>query len=187
MLKPLFAALFCALIFTAPVNAGQSPRDFLRSAKSDLGEVREHTGPKRKIARKASTKIAGSVKDQARVGKTVEIAKRHLGTNPTGWKRLWCAKWLNMIEQKAGRKGTGSNLAKSFASYGRKVSLSQARPGDIGVVGRKGGGHVFYVLEVKGRKIVAISGNSGGRGPGRRVVSIGSYDASRLIALRRPA
>lgn len=108
----------------------------------------------------------------------VAVAKRYLGTNPTRRSRRWCAEFMNMVERKMGRRGTGSAMAKSFASYGRRVS--NPRPGDIAVLSRKGGGHVGYVMSVQGNKVKLISGNHG------RKVGIGTYPRSRVIAFVRP-
>jgi uncharacterized protein (TIGR02594 family) len=113
--------------------------------------------------------------------RAVALAERYIGTNPTGRRSLWCANFLGMIEKKAGRRGTGSNLARSYASYGHRVA--QPKVGDIAVLARKGGGHVGYFVgwDKSGRAIL-ISGNSrGGK------VSKGTYSAGRVIAWRRPA
>ena len=106
------------------------------------------------------------------------IARSYLGGNPTGRRRLWCAYFMNLVERKAGRSGTGSGMARSYASYGRRVS--DPRPGDIAVLRRRGGGHVGYVMSVSGNKVQLISGNHG------RKVGIGSYPRSRVIAFVRP-
>lgn len=108
----------------------------------------------------------------------VSVASRYLGTNPTGRSRLWCAAFMNMIEKKLGRPGTGSAMARSFASYGQRVS--NPRSGDIAVLRRRGGGHVGYVMSVSGNKVKLISGNHG------RKVGIGSYPRSRVVAFVRP-
>lgn len=110
--------------------------------------------------------------------RAISMAKRYLGTNPTGRKSLWCAEFMNMMERKMGRPGTGSAMAKSFANYGRRVS--NPRPGDIAVLSRKGGGHVGYVISVSGNKVKLISGNHS------RKVGIGTYPRSRVIAFVRP-
>ena len=116
-----------------------------------------------------------------RSANVLSLAERYLGTNPTKMRRLWCANFIGMIEKKAGRSGSGSNFAKSYASYGKRVSKPQ--PGDIGVMGRKGGGHVgYFVGWAPNGKAILISGNSrGGK------VSKGQYAASRIFAWRRPA
>ena len=106
------------------------------------------------------------------------IARGYLGGNPTGRRRLWCAYFMNLVERKAGRSGTGSGMARSYASYGRRVS--NPRPGDIAVLRRKGGGHVGYVMSTSGNKVTLISGNHG------RKVGISTYPRSRVVAFVRP-
>jgi len=69
---------------------------------------------------------------------------------------------MNMVLHQAGYRGTGSDAARSFASYGRRVS--GPRVGAIAVMARRGGGHVGIVsgIDRKGNPIV-ISGNYGHR------------------------
>jgi len=89
----------------------------------------------------------------------VAQARRYIGTNPTGMGALWCARFMNMVLEKSGRRGTGSNMANSFANYGSRVSGPQV--GAIAVMSRgKRGGHVGIVsgMDSKGNPIV-ISGN----------------------------
>jgi uncharacterized protein (TIGR02594 family) len=92
----------------------------------------------------------------------VAEARRYLGGNPTGRGRLWCARFLNMVLERTGLHGTGSDLARSFASYGQRVSGPQV--GAIAVMGRRGGGHVGVVsgIDAGGNPIV-VSGNNGNR------------------------
>src|SRR5438034_6173517 len=45
----------------------------------------------------------------------VAEARRYLGGNPTGRGRLWCARFMNLVLQHSGYKGTGSDMATSFA------------------------------------------------------------------------
>jgi uncharacterized protein (TIGR02594 family) len=90
----------------------------------------------------------------------VAEARRYIGSNPTGRGRLWCARFMNMVLQHSGLHGTGSDMARSFASYGRRVSGPQI--GAIAVMGRRGGGHVGVVsgIDASGNPIV-VSGNHG--------------------------
>ena len=92
----------------------------------------------------------------------VAEARRYLGGNPTGRGRLWCARFMNMVLQRSGYRGTGSDMARSFASYGQRVSGPQV--GAIAVMGRRGGGHVGVVsgIDASGNPIV-VSGNNGNR------------------------
>ncbi len=92
----------------------------------------------------------------------VAEARRYLGGNPTGRGRLWCARFMNMVLQRSGYRGTGSDMARSFASYGQRVSGPQV--GAIAVMGRRGGGHVGIItgIDASGNPIM-ISGNNGNR------------------------
>ncbi len=55
----------------------------------------------------------------------VAEARRYIGGNPTGRGRLWCARFMNMVLERSGHRGTGSDMARSFASYGQRVSGPQ--------------------------------------------------------------
>jgi uncharacterized protein (TIGR02594 family) len=92
----------------------------------------------------------------------VAEARRYLGGNPTGRASLWCARFMNMVLQRTGHHGTGSDMASSFARYGRHVSGPQV--GAIAVMGRRGGGHVGIItgIDASGNPIM-ISGNNGNR------------------------
>ena len=92
----------------------------------------------------------------------VAEARRYLGGNPTGRGSLWCARFMNMVLQHEGYRGTGSDMASSFARYGQRVSGPQV--GAIAVMGRRGGGHVGIItgVDAQGNPIM-ISGNNGNR------------------------
>jgi uncharacterized protein (TIGR02594 family) len=109
----------------------------------------------------------------------VSEARRYIGGNPTGRGSLWCARFMNMVLQHAGLHGTGSDMARSFASYGQRVSGPQV--GAIAVMGRRGGGHVGVVsgIDASGNPIV-VSGNHGHR------VAESVYPRSRIYAYVMP-
>jgi len=110
----------------------------------------------------------------------VAQARAYLGSNPTGRSSLWCARFLNMVLERSGRRGTGSDMASSFAAYGNRVSGPQV--GAIAVMSRgKRGGHVGIVsgIDESGNPIV-ISGNHGGR------VAESSYPRGRIYAYVMP-
>jgi len=100
--------------------------------------------------------------------------------NPTNRSRLWCARFMNMVLQKTGHKGTGSDMASSFAHYGHRVSGPQV--GAIAVMSRRGGGHVGVVsgIDAKGNPII-ISGNHGHR------VAEATYSRGRVYAYVMPS
>ena len=89
-------------------------------------------------------------------------ARHYLGGNPTGRGSLWCARFMNMVLQHTGHRGTGSDMASSFAHYGHRISGPQV--GAIAVMGRRGGGHVGIItgIDARGNPIM-ISGNNGNR------------------------
>jgi uncharacterized protein (TIGR02594 family) len=110
----------------------------------------------------------------------VEEARRYIGGNPTGRSSLWCATFMNMVLERTGRKGTGSNMASSFASYGTRVSGPQV--GAIAVMSRgRRGGHVGVVsgIDSNGNPII-ISGNHGRR------VAESTYSRGRIYAYVLP-
>jgi uncharacterized protein (TIGR02594 family) len=109
----------------------------------------------------------------------VAEARRYIGGNPTGRGSLWCARFMNLVLQRSGHHGTGSDMASSFASYGQRVSGPQI--GAIAVMGRRGGGHVGVVsgIDAEGNPIL-VSGNNGNR------VREASYPRGRISAYVMP-
>ncbi len=102
--------------------------------------------------------------------------RKYLGTNPTKWRSVWCAVYMNMILRKLGYKGTGSASARSFTDYGKRIHGPKV--GAIAVLSRgRDGGHVGVVQGVDrhGNPII-VSGNHGHR------VGVGTYPRSRVIA-----
>ena len=112
----------------------------------------------------ATSTASGGIATSSGFGSSnvVAEARRYLGGNPTGRGRLWCARFMNMVLERTGLHGTGSDLARSFAGYGQRVSGPQI--GAIAVMGRRGGGHVGVVsgIDAGGNPIV-VSGNNGNR------------------------
>ena len=110
----------------------------------------------------------------------VSEARRWIGTNPTDRNNLWCARFMNFVLERSGYQGTGSDAAKSFASYGQRISGPQV--GAIAVLTRgRNGGHVGIVsgIDASGNPII-ISGNHGHQ------VGEGVYSRSRVIAYVLP-
>jgi uncharacterized protein (TIGR02594 family) len=111
----------------------------------------------------------------------VAEARRYIGGNPTGRSSLWCARFMNMVLQRSGHRGTGSDMARSFASYGQRVSGPQV--GAIAVMSRgRRGGHVGVVsgVDPNGNPII-ISGNHGRR------VAEATYSRGRVYAYVMPS
>jgi uncharacterized protein (TIGR02594 family) len=145
-------------------------------------------------ARKKDTLAANtkqkSLANSESSSEVVTEAKRWIGTNPTGWDRVWCARFMNFVLKRTGHAQTGSDAASSFASYGRRVWGPQV--GAIAVMSRgKNGGHVGVIsgFDRSGNPIVIsgnhnrCSGNSRGNG---RCVGVAVYPRNRIYAYVMP-
>ena len=121
-------------------------------------------GPNASVGANATvTPAGGAMASSFTSSNVVAEARRHLGGNPTGRGSLWCARFTNMVLQHSGYRGTGSDMASSFAKYGQRVSGPQV--GAIAVMTRgRRGGHVGIItgIDAKGNPIM-ISGNNGNR------------------------
>jgi uncharacterized protein (TIGR02594 family) len=109
------------------------------------------------------TPAGGAMASSSSSSNVVSEARRYLGGNPTGRGSLWCARFMNMVLQHSGYRGTGSDMASSFAKYGQRVSGPQV--GAIAVMSRgRRGGHVGIItgIDASGNPIM-ISGNNGNR------------------------
>ncbi len=117
---------------------------------------------------------------EASGSRIVAEARRWIGTNPTTRATLWCARFMNFVLERVGLPGTASDMAKSFASYGKR--LEKPIVGAIAVMNRgEGGGHVGVVsgFDKDGDPII-ISGNYGRR------VAEATYARSRIFAYVSP-
>lgn len=106
----------------------------------------------------------------------ISVARQYKGTNPTKRRTLWCADFLNLVLEKSGMQGTGSSMAGSFASYGRRISSPEV--GAIAVISRgRGAGHVGIVtgVDASGNPII-ISGNH------NNTVAEATYPRGRVMA-----
>jgi uncharacterized protein (TIGR02594 family) len=138
-----------------------------------------------RVAKRAANSYAsatvhpGAMRDVGGTGLVAE-ARRYLGTNPTGRSSLWCGHFMNLVLERSGHRASGSNTARSFASYGRRVSGPQV--GAIAVMSRgRNGGHVGVVsgIDANGNPII-ISGNHGRR------VAESTYSRGRIFAYVMP-
>ena len=129
-----------------------------------LGDANASVAPAASVASNATvTPTGGAMASGYGSSGIVSEARKYLGGNPTGRGSLWCARFMNMVLQHSGYRGTGSDMASSFAKYGQRVSGPQV--GAIAVMSRgRRGGHVGIVtgIDAKGNPIM-ISGNNGNR------------------------
>jgi uncharacterized protein (TIGR02594 family) len=141
-------------------HAYRQHRHIVRASRWERGvaQVRAR-GFDRTYASLPSSTAHGAMAASGGFGSSVVAeARRYIGGNPTGRGSLWCARFMNMVLQRSGYRGTGSDMARSFASYGHRVFGPQI--GAIAVMARRGGGHVGVVsgIDSSGNPII-VSGN----------------------------
>jgi uncharacterized protein (TIGR02594 family) len=129
-----------------------------------LADTNASVAPAAAVASNSTvTPAGGAMASSYASSGVVSEARKYLGGNPTGRGSLWCARFMNMVLQHSGYRGTGSDMASSFARYGQRVSGPQV--GAIAVMSRgRRGGHVGIItgIDAKGNPIM-ISGNNGNR------------------------
>jgi uncharacterized protein (TIGR02594 family) len=145
--------------------ASRHYRHFARALRRERGVAQVQThGLAEANESPGSSTMSGDMASSGGFGASnvVAEARRFIGSNPTSRATLWCARFMNMVLQRSGYHGTGSDMARSFASYGQRVSGPQV--GAIAVMGRRGGGHVGIItgIDAQGNPIM-ISGNNGNR------------------------
>lgn len=188
-MRAFLAALLLVLLSVAPV-AAREPVQGERITAYDWYMPRyDSARPAYRVKKVRAAKVAKSRKvavatplprhrpvSAAHAGNghfLVERARRWLGTNPTGWARLWCGRFMAMVAPNSARRIGNPNLAMNWAK------LPRVRPqvGAIAVLVRRGGGHVGVVtgFDKRGNPII-ISGNH------NRRVAEARYPKSRVYA-----
>jgi uncharacterized protein (TIGR02594 family) len=170
--------------FVTPALAGKSEhharRHFGHSREAQARQNARHFASARLASARRARRIAA--RERAGSGGTSSLvaeARRFLGGNPTGWAHDWCGRFMNLVLERTGHRGTGSNFALSFARYGRRLSGPQV--GAVAVMGRRGGGHVGVVSGVlPNGDVKVISGNHG------RKVAESVYSRGRVLAFVLP-
>lgn len=114
---------------------------------------------------------------------------RNIGVSDiyTADETAWCALFINHLIRLSGKplldtKGDKYNLlrAKALITWGYSVPLSQAKLGDVVIINRDGGGHVFLLIAfTKSGNLIGLGGNQS------NMVSIAEFDKDRVIAVRR--
>lgn len=104
----------------------------------------------------------------------VASARAYVGTNPTGWSRVWCGRFIAMVAPSVAAKVRNPNMAKAYLS----LPHTSGNVGDLAVMGRHGGGHVGIVSGFdSGGNPIIVSGNAGGG-----VVREKAYPRGRILA-----
>ncbi|MBC7576432.1 MAG: TIGR02594 family protein [Tardiphaga sp.] len=173
-----FLALFSVVVVSVATPASARPQQnghHARSHHKHEGHSARHHGrhhsrhrvraSRRQATLRSADSAAEAFSNNSGFGSSnlVAEARRYIGGNPTGRGRLWCARFMNMVLQRSGHQGTGSDMARSFSSYGQRISGPQV--GAIAVMSRgRRGGHVGVVsgIDPSGNPII-VSGNHGNR------------------------
>lgn len=100
------------------------------------------------------------------------------------WCGLFCAVVAARTAQgRAERMPPGNYLsALSWSSWGEAVGVDEIAVGDIVVLTRNGGGHVFLAVGIShdGQSVAGLGGNQ------QDAVTIATFPTSRIYAVRRP-
>ncbi len=93
----------------------------------------------------------------------------------------WCAAYVGAVLAEVGLIPSGSLMARSYSTWGMKVGLSEARPGDVVVFARGAppAGHVAFFVRYEGSKVLVRGGNQGNK------VSDAWYPLSSVLHIRR--
>lgn len=185
MIRTILAA--CALLCALTINADARPRvahpdcgvtmpceGVAPSARGEkIARQLGFGGPQKVYTPRVSRQIT---KPQTSGGGTgiVAQARAYIGTNPTGWRRLWCGRFIAMVAPQVAARVGNPNMAKAYLALPR----TSGNVGDIAVMGRRGGGHVGIVSGFDGAgNPIIVSGNAGGG-----IVREGAYARGRIIA-----
>ncbi len=162
--------------FGTPATGDTQSRNRAETSRA----MQRHVRPAQDANRLRSTPAVATKRPTFGWPALVTEARKYVGTNPTARKKLWCATFMNMVLARTGYAGTGSDAARSFASYGKRIN--EPRVGAIAVLTRgKNNGHVGIVtgVDANGNPII-ISGNHGKR------VGEATYSRNRVIAYVMP-
>ena len=94
----------------------------------------------------------------------------------------WCAAFVGHCLERAGIRSTRKLTARSYLNWGLPVEVSEAQPGDIGVIPRGSSswqGHVFFIDRIEGAWVWGLGGNQSD------AVNIKRYPISKLLGVRR--
>lgn len=167
---------FCGDRYCGYSNSGDVvEKKVVRTAKVHR-KIKTHKEKKEKRIRIASLGNSFTSESPSLLSK----AAGYIGSNPTGWKSLWCARFICVIAPSAcerlKRMGLNPNWARDYAKLpGAKQT---GRPGDLVILSRGSAGHigVLKAFDKRGNPII-VSGNSRGH-----TVSVGVYSKRRVIA-----
>ena len=167
--------------------AAENKREAERVAKEATQRLNEAIANQTKVAVDAVTGMLG--KSEVANASEINAFLKRGGVDVDAATTAWCAAFVNSALAQVGIKGSGSNVATSFANWGKGVPLSQVQRGDV-LVEQRGrgagqtGGHVGFAtgnIRAVGdsiQQVEIISGNASDK------VTQEWVDASEVIARR---
>ncbi|MDP3316179.1 MAG: hypothetical protein Q8M47_08940 [Devosia sp.] len=100
----------------------------------------------------------------------------------------WCAAFKGAMLGRAGYRGSGSLLARSYLDYGEEIDPDHAKRGDTAIFKRGTAGwqgHVGAVLRIDANSVWVIGGNQSLKGTDG-AVTITALPRTSLLGVRRP-
>ena len=123
------------------------------------------------------SEVAGS-KSNPRILKAISEAAEWLEKDDS--ETAWCGCIMGLWFKELGlERPKAWYRAANWASVGREVKLSEAQPGDVVVMARKGGKHVTLFSKVKGDMVYCLGGNQGNQ------VNVSGYNVRMIETIRR--
>ena len=116
----------------------------------------------------------------ARITKAISEAAEWLEKDDsvTAWCGCIMGLWFKEIGL-AGLRPKAWYRAANWATVGKEVKLSEARVGDVVVMGRKGGKHVTLFSKLKGEMVYCLGGNQNNQ------VNVSAYNKDLIETIRR--
>lgn len=93
----------------------------------------------------------------------------------------WCAAFVGAVLAECGLVPSGSLMARSYLTWGRKIAPQDALPGDVVVLSRgtPPAGHVGFFVAFDGARVILRGGNQGD------AVSDAGFPAASILGIRR--
>lgn len=145
---------------------------FYNGCDENSGRIcQQYSQPAERIGRKSKTTSYPTFDGMSGL---VARARAYMGTNPTGWRAVWCGKFMEMIAPSAASRIKNPALARNWIAAGPQVPCTT---GTVAVLSRgRRGGHVGVVSGTDANgNLWIVSGNH------NRVVGEGVYSRGRVI------
>ena len=151
----------------------EAAREAERAAKQAQDRLNKAIANQAAVAVTAMESLLGKSENVAADAAQINAFLKSEGINLDAAQTAWCAAFVNAALAKVGIKGTGSQVATSFATWGQAIQSADVQPGDVLVQSRgrrpgQTGGHVGLAtgairFERGVQQLEMISGNASDR------------------------